>query len=350
VGAVQSAVDRRGWKKVNERIKSINSLKIIAVFAVVVAHTFKTDGHYLLLQGIVNQLCRFSVPFFFILSGYFFAKRLKVGENPYALLSRYAKRIGRIYLIWALIYFIFPSFAVIKAIGAAAYYKEKFIILFSDWETLLFVGPGGHLWFLVSLLLGLGLVCLCRPDKGHTKIVIVSLCLYVFGVIAGSYAGTPIGVQIAFNTRNAIFYSTAFLAIGSFFATMTFTPSLNLALGLIASGVSLHFAEAFFLWEHFDVPITSHNYLFGTIFWGSGVFLLALAKPDFLAHRFFDKMGGLTLGIYVSHLIFLKAGILQRLVLPKLSLLILTPVIIFCLAAIFCALASRVKCLKTILF
>ena len=69
---------------------------------------------------------------------------------------------------------------------------------------------------------------------------------------------------------------------------------------MIFGGFAFQEIESFLLWKFFKVNLVS-DYLLGTVPYGAGVFLLAMAHPDFGKNTLFPKIGLLTLGIYVAH-------------------------------------------------
>ena len=67
-----------------ERIHSIDSLRAIAVFFVVIAHVqpfagFGSHGNY--IYFVFDTIGQFDVPFFFVTSGYFLKSKLDSGER-----------------------------------------------------------------------------------------------------------------------------------------------------------------------------------------------------------------------------------------------------------------------------
>src|SRR5437773_2583063 len=102
------------------RISSIDTIKSIAVLAVIFLHTGPfgdpqyAHSPYRLLALIINQSARFAVPFFFIASGYFFAKSLQKGIPPSELLLKYCRRLFAVFLLWSIIYAVVPRHWVLE--------------------------------------------------------------------------------------------------------------------------------------------------------------------------------------------------------------------------------------------
>lgn len=64
------------------RATGIDAFRWFSFLAVVFIHAIRvSDNTAINWEGVVNQLARFAVPFFFICSGYFFG--LRAGEPKY---------------------------------------------------------------------------------------------------------------------------------------------------------------------------------------------------------------------------------------------------------------------------
>ncbi|MCC4854137.1 fucose 4-O-acetylase, partial [Vibrio lentus] len=74
------------------------------------------------------------------------------------------------------------------------------------------------------------------------------------------------------------------------------------ALGFLAIGMFIHFAEAAWL-TNFDVGFNMNDFLFGTTLWGVGVFMWLLANPNIGNYAWVRSISNRMLGIYVSHLL-----------------------------------------------
>lgn len=125
---------------------SINALKCLAIFAVIIIHCglYRWEGD---LGKILDTVSRFAVPVFFLISG-FFSFYL---DRNYAL-GKYKKRIFRLIIliiISNLFYIVFYSIADPNYNVMSIFTFENFInyIVFNAAPS-----PGYHLWFLQALL------------------------------------------------------------------------------------------------------------------------------------------------------------------------------------------------------
>lgn len=161
--------------------KSINVLKCLAIFAVICIHCklFNLGAK----GGVVVALCRFAVPFFFLVSGYFSF----FDNNRSKAIEKYKVRtlhLVKLLIVANIIYFIFYN--IIRDFSI-----EKIMSLFylnHIYEYIIFnVSPtGGHLWFIQALIYCYILFyVLAKLDINANKLykyvpILLLLCL-VFG-------------------------------------------------------------------------------------------------------------------------------------------------------------------------
>lgn len=132
---------------------------------------------------------------------------------------------------------------------------------------------------------------------------IISIGLFVYGVLGKSYSLTEIGIQTAFNTRNFIFFGLIHYSIGCWFTQLKPNKTwLWKGLLLFTLGTTLHITElSLILHAHPDFnPI--QDYLFSTILSGVGVALMALSEhPIVSSSTLLSKIGKESLGVFLIH-------------------------------------------------
>lgn len=98
-------------KKVN--IYAIDAMRAVAIFAVVLIHTtsrtleffqYDLNGHLITL--FLNQISRFAVPLFFLISGFVLELNHHANINYWAYFKKRASRIVIPYLFWSAIYYL----------------------------------------------------------------------------------------------------------------------------------------------------------------------------------------------------------------------------------------------------
>lgn len=297
-----------------QRIQGVDFFRVIAILAVISIHTspFSSEqpdqadfSRFLYLA--INYITRFAVPFFFVISGYFWGLKCRKSGQPLREARQMVGRIGGILLAWSLIY-LFPFYALlnpwhgITGLFTAASWNIEHLL--QDPMTLLMQGTKVHLWFLVSLLFSVSIAAVFVQWQWLKSLLVVAILLYGFGMLAKAYAITPLGIQLDFNTRNGPFLGLLFFVSGYFLSGRKRDLQwLRLGLVSFCGGLVLQSCENYFLWKYYGgSPV--QDYGMGTCFMGIGVALMALSGHRFFCNRAICAIGRLTLGIYAVHFVF----------------------------------------------
>ena len=171
---------------------------------------------------IVRQyIARLGVPFFFAVSGMFLRKSMEQ-YGSIETLRRYLHRVGRILLIWLLIYFPF----LIRG-------TESYLRLLQE---ILFKTPA-YLWYLTGLLVASIPFCLLKNRKALYG---CAAALYLVGTLfGGAYewlvGGVPQYEAIFLTTRNGVFFGLPLMCVGE----LTWMAKKKSAVLLVVSGLIL---------------------------------------------------------------------------------------------------------------
>ena len=184
--------------------------------------------------GIVvirQYISRLGVPFFFALSGMFLTSSISRYGRA-GTLKRYLTRIGRLLLIWLLIY---SPFLIYRA--------ESFEKIIQQYA---FKTPA-YLWFLTSLLFAAIPFCLVQNRKVLYGCVVI---LYISGTLFGDaykwlIGGAPSYEKIFLTTRNGLFFGLPLMCVGE----LTWRAEKRSFSLLIVSGLIL-IAEITFVGLH----------------------------------------------------------------------------------------------------
>lgn len=295
------------------RIQSVDALRSIAIFAVIAIHTtpFKIqslpNGDSLNLAIIINQMARFAVPFFFVVSGYFWAKKFNNFEEIFAPTVAMAKRIGFIFFAWSVIYLlpwnIYDSL-VHGPTGPVKVFYQNLCYAFSNPLTIAMQGTKGHLWFLVGLLCSLSISALLIRMRLTSLLIALAVTLYAIGLTGKAYRDSPLGIHVSFNFRDGPFFALIFFVTGYLLQRKKPNDSW-FSIGLLISivGVALHFSELLLLKQNWGTTM-AQDYVIGTYIFGTGVAMMALSNSNLLTFNCAKSIGPLVLGIYASHFIF----------------------------------------------
>lgn len=209
------------------RINSVDFFRVIASLAVVFIHTSANQIANLQSNHIVYsssfdsltiaiEFCRFAVPLFFVLSGYFWGLKVYSSDNVLNVTKQSAYRVALILFFWSFVYLLPYDLSSISTYGflgpiKLAFWKFQGII--NNPISLVFQSTKTHLWFLISLLWALLIsgIVLQFYKRADVFLIVASIVLYVFGVLAKAYVDSPIGIHVMFNTRFGPFWSLIFL-------------------------------------------------------------------------------------------------------------------------------------------
>jgi surface polysaccharide O-acyltransferase-like enzyme len=295
------------------RVHSVDTMRALAVVAIVIMHTtpFKGshDAESTLPYILVNQLARFAVPFFFVVSGFFWARKVQEGKEPLSAAHASAKRIGVVLAFWCGVYLLPLNITSIIEHGVLGPVKSVYWNLqrlLEDPVALAFQGTEVHLWFLISLALAVYMSAVFLRYRQLSLLLVVSALFFVIGALGKSYSGTPFGLELEFNTRNGPFFGWLFFATGIWLSRRTPRREWLYLGGLVMLvGAAGQFAETMVLMKSFGVE-PRHDYVFCTYLFGVGSALVALSNHAILRNGLLESMGRWALGLYAVHLIFLR--------------------------------------------
>jgi surface polysaccharide O-acyltransferase-like enzyme len=295
------------------RIESVDSVRLLAIISVIAIHTepffYQTLGSkvYFHLEVVINQFARFAVPFFFVISGYFWGLKIRSGKHLLVATNKMGFRIICIFLVWSLIYLLPYNLSIIYEIGILSAMEvacSNLLVLLREPGVMLLEGTKGHLWFLVGLLFALYISFLFVNRNAEKLLLVFSVFLYIAGVLLKSYSDSPVGYSVDFNTRNGPFFSTLLFSSGYFISR--YRPNLswfNYGLITFVFGVLLHFTEIYMLNKFYGTS-TVQDYVFGTYLMGFGAAVLSLSNHSLLRVKALSRFGQMVLGVYAVHIIF----------------------------------------------
>ncbi|MBW2646221.1 MAG: acyltransferase [Deltaproteobacteria bacterium] len=298
------------------RIQSVDIFRLLGIVAVIAIHTspFMLDSPsenelYKYLSVIINQLARFAVPFFFVISGYFWGAKVRNGSSPISSALKMSSRILVLFLAWCIVYLIpynsvFTAFYDHGVLGPIKVVYWNISELIQHPLTLIMQGTKVHLWFLIGLIFSIGISAIFIHKQWIKSLIFLSLLLYVIGVLAKAYTNTPIGITIEFNTRNGPFFGTLFFVSGYLMSGFTANAKwLNYGILVFLLGCIAHFSEIYVLWSMYGTS-PKQDFVLGTYFMGVGVAMASLSNHPALQNKMLSKIGQMTLGIYAVHFIY----------------------------------------------
>ena len=227
-------------KKINKNYKSnklsyenLDILKYISAILIIILHLRPFINYSneldLAFNNIITRIC---VPIFFLITGYFVAKKEKDNKD---YISNYIKKLIPLYLVWSAIYipvllgtiikYIPPIFSYISTLNIPIPLLITLIIILIPLALLIalvYTGVYYHLWYFPATILSL-LVLKKWKKKFNIKYLLgISFILLLFGATETYWGVIPKSIQqllsyyykIFFTTRNFLFFGLFYVVFG----------------------------------------------------------------------------------------------------------------------------------------
>lgn len=219
---------------------SFDYMKLIMALFIMWAHIANEWAHLSGASHYVLSLYNFGVPFFFSCSAFLFFSKINklTSEERKSYYKQWSFRIGKMYLVWSLIYFCFV-FANWIITGAELrtvlpQYLHKAVV-FTTYSTI---------WFLPCLWVGVSIVYFLNKWFGKRAMLAIVFLLYVVGCLCYNYTALVCKIpafESFVNTylkwfytfRNGVFNAAPCAAIGFILANYTFPIKKHLSFCLM---------------------------------------------------------------------------------------------------------------------
>ncbi|HJP99190.1 MAG TPA: acyltransferase [Rhodanobacteraceae bacterium] len=335
------------------RNSTIDLFRLVAIFGVIIVHTDPVTSSVFTgpaneaAQLLIGGAGRLSVPFFFVVSGYFFGRKIRTGAPPLPLFAQYATRLLRIWVLWSLIYLCLPlRIGQWFHQGWARAVVHQFDHMAAHPLLAVWVGGKGHLWFLMALVMALAIVAACERLRARALLYILAVALYIVGLAGGLYGNTPIGLHLPFDTRNGPFMSTLLVACGYWIAGYRSRIHPIVALAIAGIGLAGFEAELYWIPQLYSGYPPIIDYGVCTPVFGVGALLLGLALPE-LGGEWWPRIGAkYVLGIYVCQDLFIEPAWMLHAYFHSYAWEFIFPVIVFFLALGLTAMLERERHLR----
>ena len=294
------------------RIQSVDCFRVLAIIAVITIHTIpfaygENVGNEFDLALIVNQLARFAVPFFLITSGYFWSAKVQAGGDMSGSTVKATVRIFMLFVVWSLLYVAIDVVRIFVTGGEIAVWNKLIrieTVIHGEPLTSLIQGSKPHLWFLPALLVSM-LITAAIPSKRYLPVLMIgSACLFVIGILGGSYRDSPFGIRTDFNFRNGPFFALICFVSGHILCLLKPRRSW-LLYGSVVALLALigHFCELALIHALWGTTM-AQDYVVSTLAVGIGVAMMALSNHPVLCIPGVSTIGRYVLGVYVIHYFF----------------------------------------------
>ncbi|MFD2937897.1 acyltransferase [Spirosoma flavum] len=242
----------------SQRNASIDLFRFLGAFSVILIHSIYANK-----LPLLPLLGRWAVPFFFMVSGYFFQKSYR-NQSVYAF-AKTGRALLSVFLCANLFYMLF----LILTVGSLKEIVTHFTLL---------VGTHFHLWFLTSLLLGYLVLWffLSRKLDGLLPYLAAIVLIVILGLNPYSHL---LGIE-AHPIYARSLLSIPFLCIGFLTAKYAVDVHVSKLVSwlLIGAGIGLQVVEAWLLSSNWQDSLT-FDFMAGTLLFSVGMFLLSLQLP-----------------------------------------------------------------------
>jgi peptidoglycan/LPS O-acetylase OafA/YrhL len=133
--------------------------------------------------------------------------------------------------------------------------------------------------------------------------LLLGSALFIFGLLGGPYQLTHFGFPFPISSKDGIFLSTLFFAIGALFSKRLPRVNAITAIAIALFGFVIYCIEAYSL-RGSQHP-TWHNFLIGSVPWSVGLFLFAFNGDCNFFDKITEKYGKYVIGIYACHMLFI---------------------------------------------
>lgn len=306
----------------------IDLCKLIASLLVVILHCL---GNTLGNAGVffVRNVSSMAVPFFFVTSGFFYARGLEKAEDCDSYHRAYVVRLIGLYIIWGV------GFLLLKMPGYVDKYGSNIVYLFSFIvRKIVFVGMGVY-WYYLALAESVLIIHWFSKKDKEWLMYLLAVVLYFIGVVFAGFREVlrPMhiissffdGVYFVFSWNNNVFFlGLPCVAIGWYIYKNKVKVSTPIAAGLLCVSLLLKSSETL---------VNGHLYMcelsMFQILTGSSFFLLAYSLEFTLNENTTMRIRGISTTIFLTHSIFLffiddtqqKNGIVDFVIVVALCLL-----------------------------
>jgi surface polysaccharide O-acyltransferase-like enzyme len=298
------------------RIMSVDVVRVLAIVFVIVIHAAPfTHGTPPVRVGlgwsaatIANQLARFAVPCFLVLSGFFWGRRADTPARLVETTRRMLPRLLVLFVGWSLVFALpFEADRLFRDVphGFLDALQRNVRWIRTHPGTVLLQGTQTHLWFLSSLIGCVTISALWLRRWPLWPLGAIAAALFIASLLAGPYIKSSLGFRVPFNPRNGPGFALLFFVIGAALARRApQTVWATYGAALLLAGVLLSAAELSFLRTHHGRSL-AQDFVVGTLPTGVGAALLALSDHPWLRRPRLAALGPSVLGIYAVHPVFI---------------------------------------------
>ncbi len=242
----------------NKNIQSIDLMKYIGSILIIANHTSSLyEISPSLNFVIINFLSRLVVPFFFIVAGYFFYKKIQSEEKPYKIYIVYIKRLLTIYIAWTIVYL--PYDLIYPLVSTPTKTFENYLNIINGYLiNFIYWGSHFHLWFFPALIISTTAIYIITIKKIKLKYLLgLALIFYSLGILGDAYfflvANSPLEPLIKFlrsifkENDTRLSQGLVFVSLGAWYAKKQIFIRSYTLLKILLISIFLFFIEVMIL-------------------------------------------------------------------------------------------------------
>lgn len=283
-----------------KRYNMIDVLRLVAAVLVVSIHTtaLLSFGENAWIPTSLG-IARIAVPFFFIVTGYFFYERIQKKQDT----KSYIKRLFRFYITWVIIEVVLLIPLVYTNISS----NPGSII------GILLVGVTGSLWYISSSVMALLVTTPLLKRNKFGALFIISIILYIVGLGGDSYFGIAQGniLGVMSDAYTSVFVmanigftcSVPFIVIGAAINKYNLKDKIKFPGNIAIVGIILLIIEAFVL---FKTGIAKdYNMYVSLLIVTPAIFIWAMNSKFKISDNVAKICREYSIGIYCTHQTFM---------------------------------------------
>lgn len=244
-----------------ESYSLVDIMKFLLCLCVIALHAKALDFLPTNVQYFIEKLIfRVAVPYFFVASGFFLGRKLKMVDNSWQTIRNYCTRLLKPFIVFSIINIIQELISNWGNLGQSCIEILQHIIFY----------PYGALWYVQASIIG---ALLLYPFIKKNKILLalfVGGFLYVFALLANNYYfvvrdgffGDCVEkyLSLCISGRNGLFVGFFFLALGIMSEQIysKFKDKSNKFLICLSVFTVLYIAEVYLIWK-FALPFVKDD-------------------------------------------------------------------------------------------
>jgi len=278
-----------------KRNGAIDLLKLIsALFIVVVHSSYPSDFGF-----AMNAIARFSVPIFFMITGYYVVQ----SEDKEGCLKKQIIKLAKYYVFYEFLY-VFYAFCLALVQHDLHNFKVAFLLTLKNF----FISPvvGIHLWYVVNVIWVLVIISIFRKFSQLTYLFAGSILLHVAGILLSHLSVQLLHWELPLAyTRNFLFFGLFYVMLGYFLQRVDIEKLKKYRVWLLLVGVGMAIAQSGerYLWTTVFHSVFA-DYYFTTIVASIALFLFALCCE--VKNKTIAKISRYSMPIYFLHIFVIQ--------------------------------------------